>query len=403
MHKGKTIGIIVLTLLAHSGFSQREMNTSMIETTTYKMYSNGQWKELINFGKQALDEGYDYFYLRYRIGTAYYNLGQFRLAVNQFRQALNFNSSEASSQEYLYYSLLYSGQVDESRKLSKTFSPDAHQRLKDMKWSPINYIAAEGGTKISTSSLYPNPTYFQLSLSHSVANRFSLTHAFTTYYQAESRGTIAQRQYFVQLNLPLGRGWLVSPSIHLVNLNFTTQKGAFNYRNLVTSLNFLKSFAYMDFSIGASYSDVLIRPQYIQQTRVAFYPMGKTNFSFGGIAYIHKEDNSGVTSDGTGPTSQYPVTVAFNPFINMRFSSRLDLYASYFRNLNENIPEANGYLINNSQDLTLSRWVGVATYKINEHWDLYGVYQYETKQLLNSFSYQNNVLLIGLKFNPLLK
>ena len=76
----------------------------------------------------------------------------------------------------------------------------------------------------------------------------------------------------------------------------------------------------------------------------------------------------------------------------------LSIKASYLANNNDNIIEMNGYLVNNSADLTTSRWSVLVNGTINKHLSIYSLYQSEQKlepvQLTN---YKYAVLLAGFK------
>jgi hypothetical protein len=400
MYRSKTIIVILICFSTHLAFSQSEMNSAEVESKSYSMYIHQKWSELIELGNRAIEQKQDYFYLRLRLGIAYFNTNQFRIATIHFQKALSFNTDDATAQEYLYWSLTNAGRFHESRLAAKKMGFEAQQSLNYKNWSGLNFISTELGTKISKSSLFNSATYFQLNLSHSVGNRFSLIHAVTSYNQTESRGTISQWQYFIQATFPLGKGWSVAPSFHYVDLAFKNTIGTFVYREYVLSANLTKSIPHFDFSLGGGYSTVEVRPQYIQQSTVAYYPKSNANFVIGTTLYIHSEDNSGIPNNSNF-SSTMPVTLAVNPFISFQVSKRLSVFANYFKNKTDNIPEANGYLINNSQDLTVSRFAILPTVQLSSRWDLYGLFQWEDKQQVNLTTYQYTLLLIGLKFKPL--
>ncbi len=389
MYRSKAFVVIIFFLVVRQGLAQEEMNSTVVENRSYQLYLEKKWDALIPFGLKAIREGYEYFYLCQRLGIAYYEKGQFRLASIQLEKALDFNSFNELTQEYCYYSLIFSNRFDEARKLSESFGERLSTKINKPSWSPVDFVSAEGGLKISSRSDLFNPGfYFQAGLGHTVKNRFSLYHAATVYNQSESRGKISQVQYFIQAGIPLGRQWTLTPSVHLVYLNFKKNNGLLRSTDLVGSLSLTRAFPYFDVSIGGTVSDVLSTLQYIQQSRLAIYPSGKPNFSLGAISYIHSEDNF-ISS-----------TLALNPFVYWSPGSKVKLYANYFVNKNENIVELNGYLINNSHDLTLSRTSVTLSLSLNTHWDVYGNYQFESKQQSNSLTYSYNVFLMGIKFKP---
>lgn len=390
MYRSTLFALLIFMSLAGPALAQEQMNSREVESKSYQLYMDHHWPELIAWGRQALDEGYDYFYLRLRMGIAFYNQGEFRTAANHFRKALAFNSRDALTQEYLYYALLYADQYDVARKATRSFDEAVSKKINKDSWSPVDFAYAEGGIKISSRSDLFNPAiYFQAGLRHTLGNSFSLFHAITVYDQTEKRGKISQLQYFIQPSIPLGNGWTITPSLHVVGLNFQQNTGILKSTDLVGSMSVTKSFSKMDLSVGGTVSDVLSTLQYIQQTTLTVYPFGNSNFSLGAIAYIHSE-NSFVTS-----------TLAANPFISWSPAGWLRLSGGYFANKNENLVEMNGYLVNNSPDLTLSRTSFMATFSLSRHWDFYSDYQYENKQQSGTIAYTYNVFLFGLKFKPL--
>src|ERR1039457_6036722 len=98
--------LIIFTALlffAKSTFSQDTLNSKIVETKSYQLYLDKNWKELISFGNKAVENGFDYYYLRMRIGTAYYEQKNYRTAQEHFWKAYQFNSTDDLSMEYLYY------------------------------------------------------------------------------------------------------------------------------------------------------------------------------------------------------------------------------------------------------------------------------------------------------------
>jgi hypothetical protein len=73
---------------------------------------------------------------------------------------------------------------------------------------------------------------------------------------------------------------------------------------------------------------------------------------------------------------------------------------SYFTNQKNNLIENNGSLVNNSPDLTTTRYTAMANFRLNKVWSLYALYQLENKiEATNSFNYNYNLLLAGIKIN----
>ena len=110
----------ILLTIAHG---QVVMNFSSLDKQTYELYLDKNWKGLVSLGKNGLENGFDYFYLRMRIGIAYYELANYHQAISHFRKALVFNSKDQFANEYLYYSYLFSGSNADAINLSEKFTP----------------------------------------------------------------------------------------------------------------------------------------------------------------------------------------------------------------------------------------------------------------------------------------
>jgi len=70
---------------------------------TYQLYNEENWYQLTEVGQEAVKNGLDYFYLRIRMGIAYFHLKNYRKAATHLEKALDFNGADASALEYLYF------------------------------------------------------------------------------------------------------------------------------------------------------------------------------------------------------------------------------------------------------------------------------------------------------------
>lgn len=85
------------------------------EILTYRLYIQQKWDSLIIVGERAIAEGYDYYYMRARVGIAAFELQKYTRAILHLKVALNFNNSEPYISELVYHSYVYSGREDEAR------------------------------------------------------------------------------------------------------------------------------------------------------------------------------------------------------------------------------------------------------------------------------------------------
>ena len=111
----RLIIFILMLFLSGSILAQDQMSFAELDKKTFDLYEKNSWKELRDLGKQGLENGTDYYYLRMRIGIAEYKLRRYTTACKHFRKALEFNTNDPAALEYLYYSLLFSGRTQPGR------------------------------------------------------------------------------------------------------------------------------------------------------------------------------------------------------------------------------------------------------------------------------------------------
>lgn len=101
------LGFILFTSI--TSFSQDSLNFKTVDQQSYQLYIDKDWDKLIEIGKEALKQDIDYYFLRMRIGIAYFEKKNFRKAIKHFRHAASASQDDAIVVEYLYYSYLNIG------------------------------------------------------------------------------------------------------------------------------------------------------------------------------------------------------------------------------------------------------------------------------------------------------
>ncbi len=428
------ITILLLLFSINKGLAQDSLNSATVEQKSYQLYLDKNWSELIKYGNKAISNGFDYYYLQLRVGIAYYERKNYSLAEGHFKQALKFNADDELSLEYLYYCYLFNGRNEDARMLSKQFNQSLSDKIGTSTQSKVGFVMVETGTKITDSVEYTNkvknhnpnyfkpPTYFQIGLNHYVNNRLSLFHAATYFNQQTFLGKTTQIQYFLKAGVPVKNNWLISPTIHVVNtknifqsVTTTTMYAPYpgggapppgsppppvvtkttstnetkNATYFVGSLAAQKIIRKFTFGVGASVSNIADKTQYINNAFVSYAVLGNSKLVLGCGGYIHTKDSYKISY------------AALTPFIYIQPIKRLSLKLSYLMNSGTNIIEDNGYLVNNSADLTTTRYSALMNFNINKRLSLFGLYQLEYKhEAVQNFNYRYNVVVVGLKIIP---
>jgi len=100
----KVVCILYLVMVTASLCGQDPKSFRYADSITYSMYMDKNWTELIASGKEALKNGHDYYYMRIRIGIAYYEKQNYAMAGIHFKKAQDFSFNDQLSLEYLFYS-----------------------------------------------------------------------------------------------------------------------------------------------------------------------------------------------------------------------------------------------------------------------------------------------------------
>ena len=115
--------------LVGSANSQTPLSYPMVDAQTYALWQKGEWRSIISLGKQALKNDIDFYYLRVRMGIAYYERKNYHMAIHHFEKAYAISQQEAYLKEYLYYSYLFAGRDFEASILLSSFPPSLQGKI----------------------------------------------------------------------------------------------------------------------------------------------------------------------------------------------------------------------------------------------------------------------------------
>jgi hypothetical protein len=395
----------------------------------------------------------DYYYLRLRLGIAYYNIGNFRLAEHHLMKALSFNKDDDTAKEYLYYSYIFSNQSQEAYYLSAGFSSSLESKLQTGNNQFVETVYLETGptfsNNIETNESKPgealNNLYYlekdlnddkyyshlglRMNLSQNITwylgygylnisklkqiyrtdiivngNNFR-TDLFSHYYQ------IYQHSIYGNLGILIQPGFSISPAYHLIHVNYSTiypdvfrppfaQRGVIKrdtaFFNQIVSLRISKSFKRIELGISGSWSDLNNEIQYQLGGILTWYPMGNLNLYS--------------TSTLTGAWQGNITKPVFDQLIGGKIMKRMWIEGNITFGEMLNFNEKNAFVIHNSGDKIKFRTGINFIVLLSEKLELSIRYNYlkeEGYAYTNSVSegskieplhYQNNTIIGGLKW-----
>ncbi len=336
--------IILLFLIAAAGplGAQHAPNFIEVDTATYRAYLHKDWDRIIEVGKQGLDNDIDYYYLRLRMGYAYFMKKQYRLAIPYYEAALKFSSKDATAMEYLYYSYLCGDRYNDAAKLINKFSPALKKYLHINSNNPLTGISffATYGTGATAAEkevvnlsqtetvdgsqiLLNSFSNYNLNLSHKLGNSIILHHSVNllfkdeysvavvggTSYLSESQ-IIHQVSYRLAMDITPTPGLTITPAGTYVNyripifneygVGMGRNRSVYSYNTHNeggVSLRVTKQTGLVSFSLAGGYSYLNLSNQITGVGSITVYPLGNLNLYATASGYYHTQSQNGKKLD----------------------------------------------------------------------------------------------------------
>ncbi len=309
------------------GLGQVQPDFTTIDRETYRFYLEQKWDSLISLGNKAVSSEIDYYYLRMRMGIAWYSKKNYRKAAPHFEKALEWNQGDATALEYLYLSRLQAGQYASASLVRKQFRGDLSGRYPPAKEAffdrlSVEYLYQEGVDDAlfrNPADLYPaqvagiqsttgNFSNLSVSLVNRLAPGVMLSHGYTYlsksnhYFYSDGSASlyledqsVTQHQYYLSPGFTSRTGWTFRPMVHLLRVSYQTlgesglQFG--NPREAVAEVRetdwaagtgIRKATGTVDLHFGAWYSSLNLSEQLQGRIGLTWFPLGNLNLYAGG-------------------------------------------------------------------------------------------------------------------------
>ncbi len=430
----KILIVIIFTFSSFHIFANDTLSFKYVDSTTYSMYQKQQWKQLITLGNNAIYNNIDYFYLRMRIGIAYFELKEFNASISHFEKALEFNSASETAMEYKYFALIFSANNRGAGYYAKTFTKNLKDKIKPELPKKIDKVIIESGFNIvpgfdTLKTIIKPPDqknyrlekdlsgkfkFAEIALNHEFNKKVSFFHSFSfvkaegfqqLFYNYnkvnETNYTLNMMQYYLA---PTFYGKKNNATTLFGNIIYlSSKKFDYNYLHLasppssmnppvyiyqlplelktisswqyVIGFNYLKNYKNGLIDFTATYSKLNSYNQIQLTTGYGFYAnKQKTIFAKTNVTIFSQKPN---------------IKLIFNQIIKIKVVKNVwvDLFGSYgnLRNYNEN----NGYTILNTSDETLYRIGSKLSIPITKKLSIFLSYTFSGKNLPFNYLYFN--------------
>lgn len=451
IHTSIIIVLVLLTLCTTNAFSQTAKEIEIFDTKTYQQYQDKEWDLLVKTGNQAIQQGVDFYYLRYRLGIAYYLKQNYIKALKHFEKAENFYAEEPTLKEYIYYSRYFLNRKAEAEDKA-IFYPKTVKSKLPKEEKVISKINLESGylfSNIETQNLIGQNGFFAeeeqlinqqyyhvgMSLAPSFGFKLYLGASYLTLDKIKrvqinldqtgveerlQNYTINQNEFYSAGTFQSG-GIKIIPALHLIKVNYDLptyelneaeddyllSSSAISLSQYVGSLSLSGNFSNFTYDIFTSYSNLNYANQIQLGLNLSFFPLGNLNFYTRTGAKLFSE----WYEKGDPLVSYTNSRLIFNQLIGFKINKSLWCETSFTYGDLQNTNEGNAFVVYNLIDniklkadinliFTLSKNVGFSIrYQIQQRDNPYMVYSDNTdfeNYDISKYSYFTNNLIGGL-------
>lgn len=360
-----------LILLLHTGnlWAQFDRQQVELDSLSYAQYESGNWKELLNTARKAVANKQDFPLLNLRAAIAAGAINKPYKAQYYLQRSIRDYPYDPMALPLLYTNYLSIGQYPQALRINKKMQPDSILKHYYPKRPPIHLVGIEVGFKQSTdSSLYKPLLYGQAGFGFRV-NAISFYNAFSFLKQDAYYGTMQQYQYYLTAMIPLKHNFTLAPAMHLLHYTLEHTIPELDSNKLtgnpfVLGMNVSKLHRNFQYQLGVYYATLNYETQLQIQPAITWFPFANNKLSLN------------VTGNYLTESSTFTSSATVN-YVPIRYVS---ITGAYLNANTRYYTEQNGFLVNNSYDITGSRYMGMVNVSPTSNWTLYAVYLHETKR-----------------------
>lgn len=324
----RAILIFIVLFYSICTFAQTEWTYKSVDSITYQQYKKKDFKNLKKTGEKALKKEIDFYYLRTRLGIAYFETKNYEKAVVHLKRALEMYPSEALIKEYYYFSLLNTLRTADAYDLANGFSKTLQNKIGFKKQNKSNLLNSFDNISVTTN-IITNKNYLKkddallgdgiytentltnttsignLYVENSISNRVKIYNSFS-YITINSTGIVQtlnsdteKRDYNnTNLNYTLGGNYAIKNlfnvnlfgSFHQEQSNHLTatpnlsdfsliyKDNNYQFHSYSAGVAFSKRIKNVGINTSFSVSNFSEGKQYQYGTSLLWYPFGNTNF-----------------------------------------------------------------------------------------------------------------------------
>jgi len=430
--------------------AQEILDFKTVDRDSYRYFMQKEWDSLIDLGNSSISQGIDYFYLRQRMGIAYYENENYRKATVHLKKASGFNKQDPTTFTYLFYSYKFSNRLLEARHLKNEYAHLLENSVKEKTPGFVDRIFFEGGYTFSNNfpedldklirrgstyterDLNGDRFYAQLGAGFNFTPRLGFYLGYSNLVISKLKqiqypaGVIPpnpeiinkyneeyklnQHSLYANANVLFGSGYIITPAFHLLTIESSIISPEINdegmpvinikdtsFINYAASLSLSKNISLFNFNLFGTLSNLNDDNQYQLGGEVTFFPKGNLD--------LYTTTTLSIVRD---LGENRPV---FDQLIGLKVFPKIWLEGYFTVGSFVNFVEKNAFVIHNSGDRTNFRAGGNIIFPLVEKVELSIRYiflnlesqsiwyQENLERKTETNNYQNHTILGGIKWN----
>lgn len=370
-------------ILCITSIAQHNERLANLDSVTYAQYYTAQWHPLLDTADQAIKNKQEFYWLYIRAAYAAQQLSKPYREFYYLSQAYQKFPDDALVKTRLYANSFITGQYNQALKLNSIIRRDSTLTPYYPASSKIHLLNIESGIKHPDDTFYNAMYYAQAGIGFRIRNT-ALYSALTYMQQKLYYGSMQQYQLYLSAAFSTHNNWQIIPVLHLLRYTISDappyiDQSVLNGNQYAAGVLVSRLYKNMIYSGGIYYSTLGKTEQLQLQPALTWFPLSNNKIWFNASANYLSEQSKLTFSGSAG----------YMPF------NRLNLSVAYLAAQTRYYSEQNGFILNNSYDITKDRYMASFSWRLFPLLSIYGVYQYETKTETYSdvpYNYQTGIL-----------
>ncbi|MBK7159588.1 MAG: tetratricopeptide repeat protein [Ignavibacteria bacterium] len=383
------LSVLIFILICYvNANAQNDFSKDSVDKKSAILFQNKKWDELISFGNTALKRNAETYFLRVRLGMAYFEKENYFNAIPEFERAIEIGYQDENVLEYLYNSYLKTGRTEDAAFIFSSFSESGKNRIKPLNnsfaeniFTGIEYGFSNDESRNANTDLdgdqnkYGEQTIFRNSILATAGlnqlpfDRLNIFYDYTYINSGKTKIIMRnneklnddyqeiQNRFYNRFDVLAANGLVISPAGHYISKKYNTlftgiadstltditvSEKEINNENFILSLSASKFYSVYKFTLSGSFS--YLNEFHQSQLGLSFmmYPLRKTSFYTNTSAVLHSENKIS--------------NLIVSQSIGIKAGKRIYIEASASAGVMKNYNEQNGYTVYNTGDVIKSKF-----------------------------------------------